>query len=145
RPASSPGRRPRRRRRIRASGSSAPAAPAGGTRPAPGTPRHPLPAPVRADRLSPSCAPSFRTTSYLRPVYTPPTARTGRLAGAQFPSDAVYALPTARTIRPPDRAAAAGNDPGRLTMESSASAGRVAFAVLDRRRRGRRTGLAGAG
>src|SRR5262249_8806106 len=63
---------------------------------------------VRADRLSPSCAPSFRTTSYLRPVYTPPTARTGRLAGAQFPSDAVYSSPTARTIRPPDRAAAAG-------------------------------------
>ena len=29
------------------------------------------------------------------PVYTPPTARTGRLAGAQFPSAAVYALPTA--------------------------------------------------
>jgi hypothetical protein len=35
---------------------------------------------------------------------------------------------------PPDRAAAAGNDPGRLTMKSSASAGPVAFAVLDRRR-----------
>jgi hypothetical protein len=50
---------------------------------------------------------------------------------------AVYALPTARTIRPPDRAAAAGHDPGRLTVESSASAGRVAFAVLDRRRRER--------
>src|SRR6185437_12036083 len=82
---SSPGRRPRRPGRIRASGSSAPAAPAGGTRPAPGTPLHPLPAPVTEDRLSPSCAPSFRTTSYLRPVYTPPTARTGRLAGAQFP------------------------------------------------------------
>jgi hypothetical protein len=56
---------------------------------------------------------------------------------AQFPGPAVYALPTARTIRPPDRAAAAGNDPGRLTMKSSASAGRVAFAVLDRRRRER--------
>ena len=53
---------------------------------------------------------------------------------AQFPGPAVYALPTARTIRPPDRAAAAGNDPGRLTMKPSASAGRVAFAVLDRRR-----------
>src|SRR5215831_1647193 len=26
-------------------------------------------------------------------LYTPPTARTGRLAGAQFPSAAVYALP----------------------------------------------------
>src|SRR6202044_4027986 len=112
-------------------------APAGGTRPAPGTPRHLRPGPVRADRLSPSGAPSFRTTSYLRPVYTPPGARTGRLAGAQFPGAAVYALPTARTIRPPDRAAAAGNDLGRLTMESSASAGPVAFAVLDRRRRGR--------
>src|SRR4029077_3509486 len=49
-----------RRRTIRASGSSAPAAPAGGTRPAPGTPRHPPPAPVREDRLSPSCAPCFR-------------------------------------------------------------------------------------
>jgi hypothetical protein len=34
--------------------------------------------------------------------------RTGRLAGAQFPSAAVYALPTARTNRPLDRAAAAG-------------------------------------
>jgi hypothetical protein len=60
--------------------------------------------------------------------------RLWRLAGAQFPAAAVYALPTARTIRPPDRAAAAGNDPGRLTMESSASAGRVASAVLDPRR-----------
>src|SRR6204780_2807612 len=118
---------------IRASGSSAPAAPAGGTRLAGGTPLHPRPAPVRDDRLSPSCAPSFRTTSYLHPVYTPPGERTGRLAGAQFPSAAVYALPTARTIRPPDRAAAAGNDPGRLTMESSESAGPVTFAVLDRR------------
>src|SRR5216683_6314936 len=108
--------------------------PAGGTGSAPGTPRHPRPAPVREDRLSPSCAPSFRTTSYLRPVYTPPGGRTGRLAGAQFPSAAVYASPTARTIRPPDRAAAAGNGPGRLTMESSASAGRVASAVLDPRR-----------
>src|SRR6266567_3847124 len=58
----------------------------------------------------------------------------GRLAGAQFPGAAVYASSTARTIRPPDRAAAAGNDPGRLTMESSASAGRVASAVLDPRR-----------
>jgi hypothetical protein len=56
---------------------------------------------------------------------------------AQFAGPAVYALPTARTIRPPDRAAVAGNDPGRLTMKSSASAGRVAFAVLDRRRRER--------
>src|SRR5262249_61403600 len=71
------------------------------------------------------------------PVCTPPAARTGRLAGAQFPRAAVYAPPTARTIRPPDRAAAAGNDPGRLTMESSASAGRAASAVLDPRRRGR--------
>src|ERR1700689_2101133 len=118
---------------IRASGSSAPAAPAGGTRLAGGTPLHPLPAPVTADRLSPSCAPSFGTTSYLRPVYTPPTPRTGRLTGAQFPSAAVYALPTARTIRPPDRAAAAGNDPGSLAMESSAPAGPVASAVPGRR------------
>jgi hypothetical protein len=69
-------------------------------------------------------------------IYTA-RGRTGQLAGAQFSSAAVYALPTARTIRLPDRAAAAGNDPGRLTMESSASAGRVASAVLDRRRRGR--------
>ena len=91
-----------------------PAAPAGGTRPAPGTPRHPRPAPVRADRLSPSWSPSFRTTSCLRPVYTPPGTRTGRLASAQFPGAAVYALPTARTIRPPDRAPAAGNDRGRF-------------------------------
>jgi hypothetical protein len=48
-----------------------------------------------------------RGVSVLRPVYTPPTARTGRLAGAQFPGCAVYALPTARTIRAiraPDRA-----------------------------------------
>src|SRR5207245_9536559 len=97
------------RRRSRASGISPPAAPAGATRPAPGTPLHPLPVPVRADRLSPSCAPSFPHHAYLRPVYTPRTARTGRLAGAQFPGPAVYALPTARTIRPPDRAAAAGN------------------------------------
>ena len=36
----------------------------------------------------------------------------GRLPGAQFPRAAVYPLPTARTIRTPDRAAAAGNDPG---------------------------------
>jgi hypothetical protein len=57
---------------------------------------------------------------------------------AQFPGPAVYALPTTRTIRPPDRAAAAENDPGRLTMKSSASAGRVASPVLDRRRRERR-------
>jgi len=56
---------------------------------------------------------------------------------AQFPGAAVYALPTARTIRPPDRAVADGNDPGRVTMQLSASAGRVASAVLDRRRRGR--------
>src|SRR5258707_15718944 len=68
--------------------------PAGGTGSAPGTPRHPRPAPVTEDRLSPSCAPSFRTTSYLRPVYTPPGGRTGRLAGAQFPGAAVYASPT---------------------------------------------------
>jgi hypothetical protein len=34
------------------------------------------------------------------------------LAGAQFPDPAVYALPTARTIRPPNRAASAGPDPG---------------------------------
>ena len=40
------------------------------------------------------CPPSFRTTSYIRPVYTPPGARTGRLASAQFPGPAVYALPT---------------------------------------------------
>jgi len=65
-----------------------------------------------------------------------PGRETGRLAGAQFPGAAVYALPT-RTIRAPGRAAAAGNDPGRLTMKSSASAGRVASAVPDRRRRGR--------
>ena len=56
-----------------------------GTRPAPGTPRHPRPAPAREDRLPPSCAPSSRTTSSLRPVYTPPAARTGRPAAAQFP------------------------------------------------------------
>src|SRR6185437_10521355 len=141
---SSPGRRPRRPGRIRASGSSAPAAPAGGTRPAPRTPLHPLHAPVTEDRLSPSCAPSFRTTSCLRPVYTPPTARTGRPAGAQFPSAAVYALPTTRTIRPPDRAAAAGHDPGRLTMESSAAnrrkqPGRTLARVFG----GWRTGLSG--
>src|SRR5215813_5278216 len=111
RPASSPGRRPRRRRRTRASGSSAPAAPAGGTRPAPRTPRHPRPAPGTADRLSPSCAPSTRTTSCLRPVYTPPGGRTGRPAGAQFPRAAVYALPTAPATRPPDRAAASWKRP----------------------------------
>ena len=99
RPASSPGRHPRRRRRSRAAGSSAPAAPAGATRPAPGKPRHPRPAPGRADRLSPSCAPSFRTTSSLRPVYTPPTARTGRPAGAQFP------VPRCMHLRPPGRSA----------------------------------------
>ena len=45
-------------------------------------------------------------------VDRPPGPRTGRLAGAQFPGAAVYALPTARTIRPPDRAVADGNDPG---------------------------------
>src|SRR5262249_54625263 len=38
---------------------------------------------------------SLRPSIYTAPVYTPPTARTGRLAGAQFPSAAVYALPTA--------------------------------------------------
>jgi hypothetical protein len=103
----------------------------GAARSAPGTPRHLRPVPVRANRLSPSCAPSFP------PVCTPPGGRTERLAGAQFPGAAVYALPTARTIRAPDRAAAAGKRPWRLTMESSASAGRVASAVLDRRRRGR--------
>ena len=68
-----------------------------GTRPAPGTPRHPRPAPAREDRLPPSCAPSSRTTSSLRPVYTPPAARTGRRADAQFPSAAVYALPPERS------------------------------------------------
>ena len=78
-----------------------------------------------------------------RAMDTPPGARTGRLAGAQFPGAAVYALPIARTIRPPDRAAAAGNDPGRFTMESSASAGRVASAVLARVFAGWRTGLPG--
>src|SRR5215472_5607698 len=66
----------------------------------------------------------------LPPVYTPPGGRTGRLAGAQFPGAAVYALPTARTIPAPDRAAAARSDPGRLIMESSISAGRVAPAIL---------------
>jgi len=44
--------------------------------------------------------------------------------------------------RPPERSGAGScrssrKRPWRLTMESSASAGRVAFAVLDRRRRGR--------
>src|SRR5262249_49428092 len=48
--------------------------------------------------------PPFRTASWLRPVYTPPGGRTGRLAAAQFPDAAVYASPTARTIRSPDRA-----------------------------------------
>jgi hypothetical protein len=62
---------------------------------------------------------SSRTTSYLHPVYTPPTARTGRLAGAHFPGAAVYALPTARTIRPTDRAAAAGNDGPGHSRETS--------------------------
>src|SRR6185437_16842015 len=60
--------------------------------------------PVRADRLSPSCAPSFRIAWRFHPVYTPPGGRTGRLAGAQFPGAAVYASPTARTIRAPHRA-----------------------------------------
>jgi hypothetical protein len=114
----------------------------GAARSAPGTPRHlrpvPVPVPVTADRLSPSCAPSFPHHVTLPPVYTPPGGRTRRLAAAQFPGAAVYAPPTARTIRAPDRAAAAGKRPWRLTMESSASAGRVASAVLDRRRGGRR-------
>jgi MFS family permease len=43
----------------------------------------------------------------------------------------------------PAAAAAAGNDPGRLTIESSASAGRVASAVLARVFAGWRTGLPG--
>src|SRR5690348_13336635 len=98
-----------------------------GVVPAPGMPRHrrpvPVPVPVRADRLSPSWAPSFRATSYLRPVYTPPGPRTGWLAGAQFPGAAVYAPPTARTIRPPDRAAAAGNDPGRRFPDQTSPEG----------------------
>ena len=53
RPAACPAGRPRRPGRIRASGSSAPAAPGGTARSAPGTPRRPRPAPWRSGRLSP--------------------------------------------------------------------------------------------
>src|SRR5262245_65737725 len=35
---------------------------------------------------------------------------------AQFPGPAAYALPTALTILPPDRARGGGNDPGSLTI-----------------------------
>src|SRR6202040_1713699 len=134
RPASSPGRRPRRRRRSRASGSSAPAAPAGAARSAPGTPRHLRPVPVRADRLSPSCAPSFP-----HHVALPPGIYTAR--GANW---AARGRPVSRrrgvciTDRPNDPSAGSCRGswerPWRLTMESSASAGRVASAVLDPRR-----------
>src|SRR6266852_8933837 len=99
RPASSPGRRPRRPGRIRASGSSAPAAPAGETRPAPGPPLHPRPAPVREDRLSPSCAPSFRTT----PTSARYIHRPGReLGGSRAPS---FPVPRCMHHRPPERSA----------------------------------------
>jgi len=61
---------------------------------------------------------SLRPSRYTAPVYTPPTARTGRLAGAQFPGAAVYALPTAGRSAPGscrtrwNRPSAPANHPG---------------------------------
>src|SRR5262249_16770826 len=73
----------------------------------PGTPRHLLPAPATAGRLSPSCAPSFRTTSYLaRYIHRPPRELGGSRA-PNFPAPrCIHYRPPGRS--PPDRAAAAG-------------------------------------
>ena len=78
-------RRPRHPGRIRASGSSAPAAPGGAARSAPGTRRRPRPAPWRSGRLPPSRAsPSSRTRSHFHPCTD--TGRAANWAARRAPS-----------------------------------------------------------
>ena len=62
----------------------------------------PSPARARASRSAVTILRSFLPRHVVPPpgLYTPPAARTGRLAGAQFPGAAVYALPTARDDPP---------------------------------------------
>jgi len=110
-------------RREHASRSSAPDAGSfqpGATRPAPRTRSPSRPAPGTEDRPSPSRC-SFPPGNHAcLPVYTPPAARTGRLAGAQFPGTAVYALPTAPDVARQTVPRQLETTLEGLTMESSA-------------------------
>ena len=95
----------------------------GSAGPAPGTPRHPRPAPGREDRLSSSCAPSFPHHVFPPPLYIhrPQYIHRPRreLGGSRAPS---FPAPRCMHYRPPDdpptgSRGASWNRPWKVTHE----------------------------